>query len=131
MKIRFLLCVLIGFACLGQTCTPPAAAPTETCMTSDEITNIPPGDATGTGLSGDYVAVSSTLASCAECAQNACTGICDSAEAVVPEGAVLRVTQSDGTLTFGTGDEVATGGVNADGTFRTGITLASRNSAGE
>jgi hypothetical protein len=130
MRTRPALLLLSLSLCVGQNCATPAPAPQE-CLSTTDVTNVPAGDATGNGFSGDYLAITSTLDSCGECVQNACPGICDAAEPVVQVGAVLRVTQDGGNLMFGSGTELVTGGVNADGTFSAGIAVPSRNSEGE
>jgi hypothetical protein len=84
-------------------------------LTKDDVTGIPPGDATGTGLSGYYGTTEARLEGC-RCRVGSCSSL------VVTPGDLAHAVQTDGVLEMiaEPSGAVAKGGVNADGTFRMG-----------
>ena len=108
---------------LGLGCAEPAPLRT---LTSADVSDIPPGDATGTELSGTYLLVQSALTGC-RCR----VGLCDLR---VSTGATLTVLQQDGALTAtDSAGNSSHGGVDASGTFVYGgvSTFDSANASGE
>ena len=107
-------CLGIGVAYLAALVSGcGGGAPTKT-LTPTNVSNMPPGDATGTALSGTYLVTSSTIEGC-DCRVGSC-GFFRGAT-----GGTVTVTQQDGSLTFtALGTQPAVGGVNADGTFSVG-----------
>lgn len=83
-------------------------------VTAADVQNIPPGNRTGTALSGDCVVTSTSVEDC-RCR----TGTCPIVSA--PSGGTLVVFEQDGKLQItGASGELDTGGVNADNTFSVG-----------
>jgi hypothetical protein len=101
--------VLIG--CGGSTRT----------LTATDVSNLPPGSAVGTALSGSYLVVSSSIDDC-----NCRVGSCSNVHAQV--GVTYTVVQQDGALSItDSGDTAGTalvGGVQADDSFSVGGTGA-------
>ena len=115
------ICV-VYLAVLGSGCG--GGAPTKT-LTPTDVSNLPPGNATGTALSGSYLVTSSTIEGC-DCR----VGSCSFFHGVT--GGTVTVTQQDGSLTFtASGTETETGGVNADDTFSVGGSFALPYSTGQ
>jgi hypothetical protein len=103
--------VAVALAALGSGCG--GGAPTRT-LTATSVSNLPPGDATGTGLSGTYLITSSTIEGC-DCRVGSCGffhGQSGGTLTAVQQGGSLTMTPSSGSTT--------TGGVDADGTFSAG-----------
>ena len=108
---------------LGLGCGEPVPLRT---LTSADVSDIPPGNATGTELSGTYLLVQSSLTGC-RCR----VGRCDFR---VGTGATLTVLQQDGALTVtDSAGNSSHGGVDAIGTFVYGgvSSLDSANASGE
>jgi hypothetical protein len=80
-------------------------------LTASDITAIPPGTATGTLYSGDYVITAAAIEAC-QCRVGSCTGI------HLTTGGVNSVTETDGAIRIGSSNGgVCSGGVNCDGRF--------------
>lgn len=128
--VRKLLIVLIGTALLsGQMCTPAPAPP---CLETADVTNIPPGNATGSAFGGQYVIVSGYGSSCHTCSRNEIPDFCEHWAPSLTEGTIVTVTQSDGRITFQDASTTATGGVNTDGSFSLGAIIpVTDNESGE
>lgn len=88
--------------------------PTARTLTAQDVSNVAPGDATGTALSGTYLNTSASIDDC-ECR----TGSCSTFRAQT--GDTLTVVQTDGALmaTDSQGN-VLTGGVDANDDFSCG-----------
>lgn len=104
--------VVAALAVLGSGCG-GGGAPTKTLTTTD-VSNVPPGDASGTTLSGTYLITSSTIEGC-DCRAGSCGFFHGQS------GGTVTVAQQDGSLTLtpSTGGPT-TGGVDADDTFSAG-----------
>ena len=96
----------IGLGCGGES------VPLRTLSQAD-VSDIPPGNATGAELSGMYLLVESALTGC-RCR----VGVCDLRTGT---GGTLTVLQQDGALTVtDSAGNSSYGGVNASGTFAYG-----------
>ena len=88
-------------------------------LTATDVSNIPPGSAVGTDLSGSYLVGSATIDDC-----NCRTGSCSQIHAEV--GVTYTVVEQDGALSItDSGDASGTpllGGVDADNSFSVGGT---------
>ena len=88
-------------------------------LTATDVSNIPPGSAVGTDLSGSYLVVSAAIADC-----NCRTGSCSQVHAEV--GVTYTIVEQDGALSItDSGDTTGTpllGGVDADNSFSVGGT---------
>jgi hypothetical protein len=120
---RSYLGIVVAFlTAVGSGCG--GGAPTKT-LTATNVSNMPPGNATGTALSGTYLITSATIAGC-DCR----VGSCDFFHGAA--GGTVIVTQQDGSLTFtASGTEPAAGGVNADDTFSVGGSSPLPDSVGQ
>ena len=119
------LCLGIGAASLaafGSGCG--GGTPTKT-LTATNVSNVPPGNANGTALSGNYLITSSTIEGC-DCRVGSCGFFHGT------PGGTMTVTQQDGSLTFtDSGAGEAAGGVNADDTFTAGGSSPIPDSSGQ
>ena len=109
-KAAYLILVLAG---CNASFLPGAA-----CIDVDDVLEIPPGNALGTDLSGEYEIVGGFLKGCETCGANtARRDPCDGAFATVQEGATGTIVQDDGFLSIvdASGQELV-GGIDADGT---------------
>jgi hypothetical protein len=112
-----------GFALIGSTllvatvigCGGGGSTP---ALTASDVSNIPPGSAAGTALSGAYLVTSSAITGC-NCRVGSCGQITPT-----PIGATFEVTQQGGTLSMvastDTTQTPAVGGVDADNSFSVG-----------
>jgi hypothetical protein len=95
----------------------PQGLPQATCLSIDDVLNIPPGDAVGTVEWGTYRPVTNVRTSCAQCQLNTipesnCT------ESTIDPTVLTTFTQNDGELKGeGTDGSSFTGSINADSTF--------------
>jgi hypothetical protein len=104
---------VVATAILAGGCMGGDGAPVPT-LTRDDVTGLPPGDATGTTFSGYYLIASSRLDGC-HCRVGQC-GL------FYPQvGGLREFAQVDGALTEVGYPPSGTGGVNADGTFWMGF----------
>lgn len=97
-------------------------------LTAMDVSNIPPGTAVGTELSGSYLVVSSSIDDC-NCRAGSCS------EFHGQPGATETMVQQDGALSIvDSGDSTgatALGGVNADDSFSAGIVDQIPSSVGQ
>jgi hypothetical protein len=91
--------------------SPSGGAPLE----RDDVKDLPPGGASGTGYSGTYVVVAASRDGCA-CRSGDPELVCGGG---VEEGAFLAAVQVNGAFTLVAGDPLE-GGIDADGTFLVG-----------
>jgi len=110
----------------------PVSGTVVSCITADDVLTIPPGNATGTELSGQYRIVSGLLTSCRDCERNTNPESCSSLEPIVTEGFIGEITQEDGVImiTDANGGELV-GGINNDGSFSAGTIIAVTDNEGE
>ncbi len=93
------------------------------CLSIDDVTDIPSGDATGTIEWGTYCTVSNVRTSCTQCELNTvpeseCT------DTTIDPTILATYMQSGGQLTVeGTDGASMTGGINTDGTFTIGTII--------
>jgi hypothetical protein len=114
---NFLAVVAVGLAAVGCG----GGASSARMITATDVSDIPPGNRSGSTLSGSYVVTSSSVVDC-ECRTGPCPPV------AAPPGATLGVVEQDGTLQItGASGEVDTGGVDADNTFSCGGTSSVSN----
>jgi hypothetical protein len=100
-------------------------------LTPDDVRSIPPGDATGNALSGEYEVTRTTRACSGRCAATVSgflVAVCDVGEIVDSR---VTVTQTDGDLEVLVDDDVPAlyrGGIQADGAYDLGA-YATQNGA--
>lgn len=119
-----ILAMPVLFAVAGAQCetTLPSLQGTA-CLSIDDVTNIPSGDATGTIEWGTYRAVSNIRTSCVQCALNTvpeseCT------DSTLDQTILTTFTQNGGQLTAeATDGSSMTGSINTDGTFTIGAII--------
>ena len=94
-------------------------------LTGTDVTNLPPGNATGTAFSGKYLLKDGKITEC-ECRVNECS------KWNVSRGDTFTFTETDGSLhvllhsitnTMGAMDQMYDGGINRGGDFRVGSTF--------
>lgn len=120
------LITMVGAGC--DTNTPIGVPPAESCLTIDDVTNIPPGDATGSMSLGVYHAITNFRESCSRCDRNT---VADAQCTDSPVDPSIRITfsQADGVLTAeGTDGSRMEGSINTDRSFVLG-TVATPTSA--
>lgn len=113
-----------GFGIIGATLLLAAAigcgggSDSTPALNASDVSNIPPGSAVGTALSGAYLVTSSALTGC-DCRVGSCGQITPT-----PIGATFEVTQQDGTLSMVVSTDTtptpSVGGVDADNSFSVG-----------
>lgn len=127
---RVALILLAAALCAGATCA-PEPAPLATCLTLDDVSNIAPGNATGSAFSGQYQIKTETQTSCDTCTGNQFADICSWNLSASVVGTTATFTQNNGTLVLDTTNGPATGSINTDGTFKLGLTKTTPNTLGQ
>lgn len=100
------------------------------CLTIEQVTNIPPGNAQGTVDWGTYRPVSNVRTSCARCSLNTIPDSMCTDSTVDPDGRATFM-QVDGVLSASGSDSLQlTGGINSDGTFTLGAIVTPMSGEG-
>jgi len=116
--------VAVGTLMLAAACS--GSDDTSRTVTRADVTNLPPGNATGSTYSGVYVLSDGVISAC-DCRKGSCSQV------RVAKGDTFTLTQTDGALhvtlrsAANTTDQLYDGGINRGGDFRVGSSFMVEN----
>ncbi len=132
MRVPMFCAALLSALAGCDTTSPPGSfPPASTCLTIDDVINIPPGDATGTKDWGTYRTVTNFRESCTQCDQNTDPGATCTTDTIDPNARAVYRQEGGVLVTQGSDGNTAQGGINADGTFTLGVASTAGTIDGE